>query len=229
MIKSDEEIALIRQTAAMQDACMAAAFAAIKPGMKDLQVAAIAEQVGHDWGSEQGLFLCASAPVGTPAPFGPRRYQSRTIQEGDYFSLLIENSGPGGMYCELGRTCVLGKASTQMQEEFEFVQRAQRFTVELARPGAACADIWSAYNQFMREHSKPPEERLYCHGQGYDMVERPLVRFDEPLKLERGMNLSCHPTYVLPSGLHWCCDNLLVSANGAELIHRAPRIITELG
>ena len=44
---------------------MEAVFAAIRPGMTDLEVAGVAEQYGHTRGSEQGLFLCASGPVGT--------------------------------------------------------------------------------------------------------------------------------------------------------------------
>ncbi|MFT3807379.1 M24 family metallopeptidase [Arenimonas sp.] len=229
VIKSDEEIALIRRCASMQDACMDAVFKAIRPGMRDIEAAAVAEQVSHQFGSEQGLYLCASTPVGQPGPFGPRRYQNRIIREGDYFAILVENSGPGAQYCELGRTCVLGKASDAMKEEMDFVVRAQQFTVNLLKPGAACADIWHAYNQFMRDNGRPPEERLYCHGQGYDMVERPLVRFDETMTIAAGMNLSCHPTYANATGFHWCCDNVLVGPQGGELIHQAPRRLIELG
>lgn len=228
-IKSAEEIDLIRRCAAMQDACMDAVFKAIKPGMRDLEAAAVAEQVGHQFGSEQGLFLCASTPIGMPGPFGPRRYQNRVIKRGDYFAILVESSGPGAQYCELGRTCVLGKATDVMKEEMDFVVRAQQFTVNLLKPGAVCADIWGAYNQFMRDNGRPPEERLYCHGQGYDMVERPLVRYDETMKIAAGMNLSCHPTYANASGFHWCCDNVLVGVNGGELIHKAPRHLIEVG
>lgn len=229
-IKSDEEIARIRQSAAMQDAMMDAVFAHIRPGMRDLEAAAIAEQVGHGFGSEQGLFLCASGPVGTAAVMSNRHTQNRVIQEGDQFTLLIENSGPGGFYTELGRTCVLGKASQEMRDEFAFVLEAQRFTLDLLKPGAACKDIWVAYNQFMREHRRPEEKRLYCHGQGYDMVERPLVRFDEPMRLECRMNLSMHPTYVTERTYSWACDNFLIGDDGqAERIHRFPQQITELG
>jgi hypothetical protein len=35
----------------------------------------------------------------------------------------------------------------------------------------------------------PPETRLYAHGQGYDMVERPLIRADESMWFEEGMCL----------------------------------------
>ncbi|HTP97145.1 MAG TPA: M24 family metallopeptidase [Burkholderiales bacterium] len=229
-VKSAEEIALMRRTAALQDAAMDAVLHAIKPGMRDIEVAAIAEQVGHAHGSEQGLFLCASGPVGAAAVFGNRHLQNRVIRAGDYFTLLIENNGPGGYYTELGRTCVLGRASQEMRDEYEFVLRAQRFTLDLLKPGASCPDIWERYNAFLRENARPEEKRLHCHSQGYDMVERPLVRFDEPMPVGASMVFSCHPTYVTERTYSWICDNFLIDANGSvEHLHRCPQRIFELG
>ena len=69
-----------------------------------------------------------------------------------------------------------------MKEEFDFVLQAQRHTLKMLKPGASCKDIWDGHNAFMRDNGRPAEQRLYCHGQGYDMVERPLVRFDEPMR-----------------------------------------------
>ena len=229
-VKSEEEIALIRRTTAMQDAAMEAVFAAVRPGMRDLEVAAVAEQVGHRFGSEQGLFLCASGPVGTAAVFGNRHVQNRMLREGDQFTLLIENSGPGGFYGELGRTCVLGKASQEMKDEFAFVLEAQEFTRSLLKPGAACKDIFASYNRFMRQHGRPEEKRLHSHGQGYDMVERPLVRDDETMLLAENMVLSAHPTYATPSTYNWVCDNFLILESGmAEKLHKFPQRIFEIG
>jgi Xaa-Pro aminopeptidase len=228
-IKSPEEIALIKQVAKMQDTAMKAVFDQIRPGMTDLQAAAIAEQVGHDHGSEQGLFLCASSPIGVPPVFANRHQQNRVIQAGDQFTLLIENSGVGGYYAELGRTCVLGQASSEMKEEYEFVLKAQKFTTSLLKPGAECKDIWHAYNQYMRENGRPEEKRLHCHGQGYDMVERPLVRMDESMKIAKNMVLSAHPTYTTERTYSWSCDDFLVGDNDAsQRLHAFEQKIFEL-
>ncbi len=229
-VKSEEEIGFMRRTAHMQDAAMEAVFAAIRPGMTDLAVAGVAEQYGHTRGSEQGLFLCASGPVGTSTFFGNRHLQNRTIRAGDTFTLLIENSGAGGFYTELGRTCVLGKASQEMKDEFAFVLEAQKFTLSLLKPGASCKDAWETYNQYMREHGKPEEKRLHCHGQGYDMVERPLLRFDETMPLSKNMVLSAHPSYTTAGTYSWVCDNFLLGDNGVvEKFHQLPQRIFELG
>jgi Xaa-Pro aminopeptidase len=228
-VKSAEEIELMRRTAALQDQAWQAVLKAIKPGMRDLDVAAVAEHEGHRHGSEQGLFLCASGPVGTAAVFGNRHLQNRVIREGDYFSLLIENNGPGGFYTEIGRTCVLGKASQEMRDEYEFILKARRFTLDRLKPGAKPKEIWEAYNAFLREHKKPEEKRLHSHSQGYDMVERPLVRNDEPMPVGASMVFACHPTYATERTYSWICDNFLVGEKGVvERLHKTEEKIFEL-
>ena len=229
-VKSEDELAFVRRTAAAQDAAMGAAIAAIKPGMRELEVAAVAEHVGHDMGSEQGLFLTHSGPVGSPGQIVNRHLQGRALRQGDQFSLLVENNGPGGFYCELGRTAVLGRATDEMQEQQAFVLEAQRFCVGLLKPGADPATIWREYNQFMRENGRPEEKRVHFHGQGYDMVERPLVRFDETMPIGKNMYFALHPAFSTESTYSWACDNFLLDSSGAvERLHQLPQTIFELG
>ena len=74
------------------------------------------------------------------------------------------------------------------------------------------------------------ESRLYCHGQGYDMVERPLVRNDEPMTIEPNMNIVVHPTYIHAGYSNWLCDNYLIGDNGpGERLHKFPEEIIEVG
>ena len=135
-IKSAEEIVLIKQCCEMQDAIFAKVAAAIKPGMRDIDVTGLAEYEGRLLGSEQGIFLGSSAPVGQPARFAPRHFQGRTLQKGDHLVLLIENNGPGGYYAEIARTLVLGKASNEIIDGFEAMREAQDYTLSLMKPGA---------------------------------------------------------------------------------------------
>ena len=228
VIKSDEEIALIRATAELQDRAMRAAFDALRPGMRDIEVTAVAENLTRNAGAEYGLLMGASSPVGEAVMIQPRHLQNRVIREGDQFVLLVETTGPGGFFCEIGRTCVLGKATQSMKDEFAFAREAQQFTVDRLKPGASCADVWNAYNEFMRRNGRPEERRLYCHGQGYHLVERPLVRFDEQMPLAARMNIAVHPMYHSKDTYTWLCDNFLITENGAERLHAFPQEIVEL-
>ncbi len=229
-IKSDEELSFIRRTAALQDAAIEAAFKAVKPGKRDIEIAAIAEQVVLNGGGEQALLLTCSHAPGEPLYWCHRHLQNRVLREGDMFSLLTETNGPGGFYTEISRTAVLGKATQTMKDEFAFLLEARNFTLERLKPGTSCKEIWDSYNQFLERNGRPEEHRLYCHGQGYDLVERPLVRKDEPLRIHKNMNLTCHPTWIRSGIFNTICDNYLIGENGVTgRIHKYPEILIELG
>jgi Xaa-Pro aminopeptidase len=228
-IKSEEEIALIRLAAEMQDEIFDRLCHKIQPGMRDNDITALAQYEGRLLGSEQGLFLGSSAPLGQASRFIDRHLQNRVLQPGEHFSLLIENSGPGGFYTEIARTIVLGKASNELIDGFESMKEAQAHTLRQLVPGASCADIAKSHDEHMRGRGLPPELRLYAHGQGYDLVERPLIRADETMLIEQHMNLAVHPGYETSSIFAVICDNYLIEADGpGECLHRTPKQIFEL-
>ena len=227
-VKSPEELELIRQTARMQDGAIEAAFAAIKPGMKEIEVAAIAQHYCVSRGSEQGIYLTCSYQPGEPVRQANRYYQNRTLREGDMFTLLVETNGPGGFYTEIGRSCFIGKAPADIKDEHDFTIAARNYTLERLKPAASCKDVFAAYNEFLRGNGRPIEARLHCHGQGYDMVERPLVRGDEPMLLCESMNIACHPNYVTDRVFATFCDNYIIHKSGVERIHAYPEALVEV-
>jgi Xaa-Pro aminopeptidase len=228
-IKSSEEIGLIRRTAEMQDLLFGKALLHIKPGMRDIDVTAFVQYQGQLMGSEQGLFLGMSATVGQPAFFAQRHFQSGTIRPGHHMSLLIENNGLCGFYTEISRTIVFGKAPQELLDGFEIVKEAQEHTVKQLKPGGSCKHIFLAHNEFMKHKGAPPESRIYSHSQGYDLVERPLIRSDETMMLENGMNMAVHPNYATSSMYAHICDNYLVEPDGgSDCLHKTPKIIFEL-
>jgi Xaa-Pro aminopeptidase len=228
-IKSDEEKRLIRKAAEMQDEIFHRVLDRIRPGMTDNDITALAQYEGRVLGSEQGLFLGSSAPIGQASRFLDRHLQARRLKPGEHFTLLIENNGPGGFYTEIARTVVLGKASNELIDGFESTKEAQAHTLRLLKPGASCAKIAESHDAYMRARGLPPELRLYAHGQGYDLVERPLIRADETMKLEKHMNLAVHPGYETPSIFAVICDNYLVEADGpSACLHKTPKQVFEL-
>jgi len=228
-LKSDEEMQLIRMAAEMQDEIFNRVCRKVRPGMRDNDITALAQYEGRLLGSEQGLFLGSSAPLGQASRFIDRHQQGRTLKPGEHFSLLIENNGPGGFYTEIARTIVLGKASNELIDGFESMKDAQAHTLRLLKPGASCADIAARHDDYMRSHGFPPELRLYAHGQGYDLVERPLVRADETMNIEADMNLAVHPGYETNSIFAVICDNYLIGPDGpGECLHKTPKQVFEV-
>jgi Xaa-Pro aminopeptidase len=229
-LKSEEERGLIRQTAAMQDAVLAKVREFVRPGLKEFEVAAYAQYTGQQLGSEQGIFIGSSAPAGQPAMFRPRSQQGRELRAGDTLTLLIENNGAGGFFTELSRPIVLGKASQEQQDTWAVLLEAQQFTLGLLRPAASCGDIFETYNAYLRQKKMPEERRLHCHGQGYDMVERPLVRHDETMSIAAGMCIVVHPGVKTARQFMTIVDDYLIGPDGpGECLHRSPKTIIELG
>lgn len=228
-IKSPEEIDRLRRTAAMQDEIIARVAKQIQPGMRDFEVTALAQYVGHTLGSEQGTFNGASAPLGKPSFLHLHRHeQARQINRGDHLSLLVENNGFGGFYTELARTFVFGKAPAELVEGFELAKEAQRHTLDYLRPGVLCRDIFAEHDAFMQRRGLPGEKRLYAHGQGYDMVERPLIRQDETMAIAENMNIVVHPGYSTGSMFAVVCDNFLVTKGTPERLHATEQVLFEL-
>jgi Xaa-Pro aminopeptidase len=228
-VKSEEELALIRQTAAMQDTVLEKVREHIRPGKKEFEIMAYGQYLGQLLGSEGGYFLGSSAPPGEPTLVRRRVEQGRELRDGDVFYFQCENSGPGGMFTHVGRYFVLGKAPQQLQDMFGAAVDAQNFTISLLEPGARCSEIFAEYNGYMHARGYKHERRVHCHGQGYDVVEPPLIRQDETMTLGSNTNIGFHPGITRGKLMVTCCDNLFIGPNGKiEMLHKTPREIIEL-
>jgi len=228
-IKSEEELGWIRKAAALQDAAIQHVRKTLKPGMRDFEVYAEAHYSTTRQGSERGLILVGSGPKGAPAPFQFRHFQNRTIREGDQVSLLIEVNGPGGFYTEISRIFSLGKPSQELVDAFGHAVEAQKHTLSLLMPAADPRQILQSNNAFLKKKGYKPELRLYAHGQGYDLVERPFFLEDETLRIQPGMNLTIHPTACNDRVWAGICDNYLMTKSGpGECLHQTPKEIIVL-
>lgn len=228
-IKSPEEIALIKQTAKIHDEAMEHVRKIIKPGMRDFEILAEAQYFCVKQGSERQFFLVGSGPQDVPSPWQFRRFQNRVIKEGDQFSILIEVNGPGGFYTELGRIFSLGKPSQALQDAFGTAVEAQILSQKMMRPGVSPKDIWETHNDFLKRRGYNQESRLYAHGQGYDAVERPAIRYDEPMEILPGMNITIHPFAINKKVWAAVTDNYLITPEGECVwIHTYPKEIIVL-
>jgi Xaa-Pro aminopeptidase len=226
VIKSPEEIELIKGTAALQDAAMEHLRKTIKPGMRDFEVYAEAHYSASKNGSERGLAQVNSGPLGTMVPFDLYHFQNRVIKEGDQVSVLIEVNGPGGYYCEIMRIFVVGrKPSQELQDAFAVAVEAQDMTAKRLKPGADPKELWDMNKDLLTKNGYFPPVRLYAHGQGLPLVERPSIRPNEPWKLKAGMNITVHPSAVRKDVWAIVCDNYIIGEDRAEPIHKFPKEI----
>ena len=109
------------------------------------------------------------------------------------------------------------------------MREAQDYTLAMMKPGASCRDIANAHDAYMKQHGFPPEIRLYAHSQGYDMVERPLLRNDESIPIAADMCMAVHPGFFTKTNFVFICDNFLIRPDGSvEHMHTAEQKIYEV-
>ena len=228
-IKSEEEMQLIRLAAEMQDEIFARVCRKIRPGMRDNDITALAQYEGRLLGSEQGLVsrLVGAARAGLAvhrSPHaGPRAARRRAFQHPDR-----EQRTRRHVYRD--------RPHHGARQGLERADRRLRIDEGGADAHLAAAQAGHVLRRrrgkARRLHARaglPPELRLYAHGQGYDLVERPLIRADETMTIEETMNLAVHPGYETPSIFAVICDNYLIGPDGpGECLHKTPKQVFEL-
>jgi len=224
-VKSEDELVFIRKTVETHDLVFAAMPTILRPGMYEYQVRGEIARILTDLGSEEQLIMMSSAPAGQRAVNIHSFWQNRQIQWGDQVIIMIEPNGPGGFYGEIGRTWCLGEAPQELLKLWNISVEAQKLTAKLSKPGASPGDIFNAVNQFLGDKGLPLENRLFSHGQGYDLVERPAYRVEETMALKANMFVALHPTAMTDTSFAWCCDNFLITEQGAVRMHTNPQEI----
>ncbi|CDX04184.1 Peptidase M24 [Desulfitobacterium hafniense] len=230
-LKSDEEMACVRETARIHDAAWSALPAIVKPNMKEYQIRSEIARLLADLGTEEHLLFMGTAAPGKPCGMSTFQYANRTVKEGDYGVVLIEVNGPGGYYCESSRNFCFGEPFKELQAAWDVAVEAQQLTADLLTPGRNANEIVAKYNEFVSARGYCQEGRLYGHSQGYDLVERPAFMADhkygkEDMLIKAGMNISLHPYFIDDVQTVYINDNYYVTETGAEKIHKtAPKII----
>ena len=228
-IKSPEEIERIRYSAYLHDRAMEACINATKPGVREFEIAAAGRYVCRMLGSEQQFILIGSAPAGSVVSYNHIHAMNRSIQYGDQVGILVEANEPTGYYTHLHRTICVGKIPTELKENFEIVLEAQKLSLDLLKPGAVPLDLFNSNNEFMRQHGLPEETRIYAHGQGVDLLERPSLQPGETMIIEAGMNIAVHPEIITKGAKAQVCDNYIVTDSGvSECLHKTPKILIEV-
>lgn len=232
-MKSAEEIGLLDEAAAIQDRVFEGALKQIRPGLQNFEVASrvLGEVYQHGasngLGGNNGVILFGSGMRGRePAVFALSG--DRILRNDDAMTLLVECASPAGYIIEVGRNLVFGHAEKAQLELHGMLLEAQIATCRLLKSGARPSEIFAAHNEHMVSRGLQAEQRLYSHGQGYDMIERPLIRDDEDLPLENGMCMAVHPNAVLGGYFGYVCDNFMIEEGGTRRLHKTPQKIFEI-
>lgn len=237
MIKSDEEIALIKQGAEVGDIGGAHCVEAIAENVPEYEVAlhstrAMIREIAKRFpdGELMDTWTWFQSGINTDGAHNP--VTSRRVQKGDILSL---NCFPmiAGYYTALERTLFFDHASDRHLELWEVNCKVHRRGLELIRPGVRCCDIALELNEIYKEHDLL-QYRTFGYGHSFGTLSHYYgreagleLREDIETVLEPNMVVSMEPMIMLPEGMAGAGgyrehDILVVHAEGAENITKFP-------
>ena len=220
-IKSEEELNRLRYTVKIHDLICAAIPGFFRPGRAEHELTADIRKLASDLGAE----CIVNIGLGTSPTIPPKLMvpmQNRIIQDNDLLFCLVEVSGPGGLYSEISRVWSLGEPSKEMMRASEAAVNAARLVEEHLKPGVAAGELLKINNDYLVGQGYAPEERLFGHGQGYDMVERPAFVEAETMSLEPGMFVTVHPGAGNASAMCVTCNSYIITETGFEKLTKTP-------
>ena len=201
IIKSAEEIAIMREAGRIVAVVLQKMSEAIKPGMKTRQLDEIAEKEVGKFSSARASFkgynnfpasICVSVNDevvhGIPG--------SKIIKEGDIVSLdfgVIYKGFQGDAAVTVG----VGKISDEARKLMQVTEASLMQGINAARDGGTLGDIGAAIQGYVEEYGFSVVREYSGHGIGRDMHEEPLIpNFGNKgtgLRLREGMTLALEP------------------------------------
>ena len=230
-VKSPEEQELCVLSVRYHERLFDALPALIVPGKLECEVRAEIENLARHMGCESiGNVAVGSGAPDTPVMFVPHFKGNRRIQKGDTVAVMIEVSGPGGMYSELARTFTLGKPSDKLLRLFDIARGTQEAVAAAAKPGVTGAELSRIFDEYVDSFHLGigHNTRNAGHSQGYDMMETPAISPLEQTPFEENMFLSIHPELTALDNFAICCDNFFITKDGAQRITRTEQKIFQL-
>ena len=173
--KTPEEIQCLKVAAAMVDATYYDICKAIRPGMRENELVAIAHDRLFRLGSERVECINSVAgPRGTPHC---HTFSDRIIQPGDMVYLDIMHSFNGYRTCYY-RTFSCGEPNKHQVEAYDLASKWISASIDAIRPGATLDDIakaWPAAEEFGYRNEEEAFLLQYGHGIGLSLWERPII------------------------------------------------------
>ena len=229
LIKTEEELELIRESAKWGNLAHSYLQEYTRPGLYDVEVRLMAsleatsvmkKTYGGEYESVKGRFVSAGfrGQVGWKSAMPHSIDLNKPISEGD---VLVTGAGAdvGGYGSELERTMIVGKPTAKQEKMFKVMCRAQEAAAEALRPGNTCADVDKAANKVFRDAGYWGLVRHHTgHGIGLEGHEWPYLVKGNTMPLEPGMTFSDEPGIYIPGEFGVRLeDDMYITEDGAAL------------
>ena len=237
MIKSMEEMDLIRSGASIADIGGAAIIESIKPGIREIDIAmigrdamekAIADRFPNS--ELRDTWVWFQSGINTDGAHNP--VTTRTLKVGDILSL---NTFPmiSGYYTALERTLWVGEPDKESLRVWEANVKAHELGLSLINEGIACSAVCDQINNFLEDQDLL-KYRTFGYGHSFGVLSHYYgreagleLREDIDTILEKNMVVSMEPMLTIPQGNPGAGgyrehDIVILTEKGPENITKTP-------
>jgi len=190
-IKNVDEVVLLNQAAAMVDGTYHMIWEELKPGVREADIVAKANEMLYSMGSDDVEAI--NAISGERCNPHPHNFTDRIIRPGDQAFFDILQSYQGYRTCYY-RTFNVGRATPVQHDAYTKCREWLDKAIELIKPGVSTdkvASVWPKAEEFGFPDEMAAFGLQFGHGLGLALHERPiisrLVSLDNPMEIKTGM------------------------------------------
>ena len=185
-IKSENELACLREGYRIANIATEEVIRAIRPGMTELQMVGVAQKAVYENGAEyEGLPMYVFSEASTRHAISRSSYHE--FQKGDIVQLNL-SAKIDGYSAAIGYPICLGKLEGKRREIVQFCREAHTWSAEQVKAGVYAADIAkNFYKYFVDNGFKDTFVYGPLHGTGIIEVEAPWCETSSDYYLQENM------------------------------------------
>lgn len=223
MVKDDDEQKLLLESQRINDMAMQAAYAAMQPGLTELELADVIRRSFIANGADQEAFIIVAAGEHSALPH--HSPTTTVIEPGPV--LLDIGCYYQGYASDMTRVAYLGEPGEKFRRVHALVEQAVRAAHQAARPGSSSEEVDRAARRVITEGGFGPAfVHRVGHGIGLSVHEPPSVMETNRMKLPEGAAFSIEPGIYLPGEFGVRLEEVVINrVGGADILSRVPRDI----
>ena len=227
-IKSMDEIMLLNMAAAMVDGTYHMLFEEMKPGVRESDLVAKANEMLYRLGSDDVEAI--NAVSGERCNPHPHNFTDRILRPGDQAFFDIIQAYMGYRTCYY-RTFNIGKATPAQRDAYVKAREWIDASIALIKPGVGTdqvAAVWPEAHEFGFTDEMEAFALQFGHGLGVALHERPiisrLVSMDDPMEIKEGMVFALETYCPASDGMSAARieEEVVVTADGCRVITLFP-------